>query len=274
MKRRAQPWLGTIVEITIADALDDAALNLAFGCAFDAIAAVHRLMSFHDPDSDVSRINRAAPGAVLDIDPGTAVVLSAALALARQSDGLFNPFCAPRLVEWDYLPAPAGPAPDWAAPLSALALNGCRLVKQAAAWIDLGGIAKGYAVDAAVTELQDCGIVSACVNAGGDLRAFGPDAWPVQLRDPRHPTAAAYATMLRDAALATSAIYFSGKERHGQWRSALVHGRDGEPVLRNISVSVSAPSCMMADGLTKVAAISGDAGHHVLQAHHASAFIF
>jgi thiamine biosynthesis lipoprotein len=178
-------------------------------------------------------------------------------------------------VEWDYLPAPAaGPAPDWTAPLSALALDGCRLLKQAPAWIDLGGIAKGYAVDAAVTALQDCGIVSACVNAGGDLRAFGPDAWPVQLRDPRHPTAAAYATMLRDGALATSAIYFSSEESHGQLRSALVHGRDGEPVLRNVSVSVSAPSCMMADGLTKVVAASGDAGHQALQTHHASAFIF
>ena len=274
MKRRAQPWLGTLVEISIADALDDAAVNLAFGRAFDAIVTVHGVMSFHDPDSDVSRINRAAPGAVLDIDPATAVVLSAALALAQQSDDLFNPFCAPRLVEWDYLPAPAGPVPDWTAPLSTLALTGCRLMKQAPAWIDLGGIAKGYAVDAAVTALQDCGIVSACVNAGGDLRAFGPDKWPVQLRDPHQPTKAAYATMLCDAALATSAIYFSSKERRGQLRSAMVHGRAGEPVLRNISVSVSAPSCMMADGLTKVVATSGDAGHHALWAHQASAFIF
>lgn len=274
MKRRAQPWMGTLVEITIADALDDATMNLAFRCAFEAIAVVHALMSFHDPDSDVSRINRAAPGAVLNIAPETAAVLTAALALAQQSDGLFNPFCAPRLVEWDYLPAPAGPAPDWTTPSSALALDGCRLLKQAPAWIDLGGIAKGYAVDAAVTALQNCGFVSACVNAGGDMRAFGPDAWPVQLRDPRHPTAAAYATMLQDAALATSAIYFSSEERHGQRRSALVHGRDGEPVLRNISVSVSAPSCMMADGLTKVVASSGDAGHYALQTYHASAFIF
>ena len=274
MTRRAQPWLGTLVEITIADTLGDADLNLAFGCAFDAIAAVHRLMSFHDPDSDVSRINRAAPGTALDIDPRTALVLRAALALARESESLFNPFCAPRLVEWDYLPAPAGPAPDWYAPCSTLELDGCSVLKKAAAWIDLGGIAKGYAVDSAVTTLQDCGILSACVNAGGDLRVIGPDAWPVQLRNPRHPTASAYATTLCNAALATSSIYFSRKKRLGQLRSALVHGRDGEPVLRDTSVSVSAPSCMMADGLTKVVAISGDVRHIALKAHHASAFIF
>jgi thiamine biosynthesis lipoprotein len=273
MKRRAQPWLGTVVEITVADRLDDAALNLAFGCAFDAIATVHRLMSFHDPDSDVSRINRAAPGSALDIDPQTAFVLHAALALAQQSDNLFNPFCAPRLVEWGYLPAPAEPAPDWDVPHSALVLDGCRVLKRAAAWIDLGGIAKGHAVDAAVTALQHCGILSACVNAGGDLRVIGAEAWPVQLRDPRHPTAAAYATTLCNAALATSAIYFSCMERVGHMRSALVHGRDGEPLLRNASVSVAAPSCMMADALTKVVAVSGDVRHSALQAHHASAFI-
>ena len=274
MNRRAQPWLGTIVEITIADRLDDADLNLAFACAFDAIAAVHTLMSFHDPDSDVSRINRAAPGTVLDVDPRTAVVLSAALGLARLSDGLFNPLCAPRLVEWDYLPAPARPAPDWDVPCSALALDGCRVLKQAAAWIDLGGIAKGHAVDAAVMTLQECGILSTCVNAGGDLRVIGPDAWPVQLRDPHHPTATAYATTLCNAALATSATYFSRKEQLGQLRSALVHGRDGEPLLHDTSVTVSAPSCMMADGLTKVVAISGDVQHRALQTHHAIAFIF
>jgi thiamine biosynthesis lipoprotein len=78
MMLRAQPWHGAVVEITIADAVDNAGLRRAF----DVIAAVHGLMGVHEPDSDVLRINRAAPGAVLDIDPRTAVVLSAALALA------------------------------------------------------------------------------------------------------------------------------------------------------------------------------------------------
>lgn len=274
MMRRAQPWLGTLVEITIADELGDTDLNFAFGRAFDAIATVHRLMSFHDPASDVSRINRAAPGTALQVDPQTASVLAAALTLTRQSEGCFNPFCAPRLVEWGFLPAPAGPAPGWDLPCSALAMDGCCVLKQAAAWIDLGGIAKGYAVDAAVMSLHDCGVRSTCVNAGGDLRVAGPDAWPVHLRAPRHPTSTAYATTLRNAALATSATYFSRREQSGQLRSAIVHGRDGEPLLLESSVSVAAPSCMMADALTKVVALSGDIRHSALQEYQASAFIF
>ena len=62
MKRRAQPWLGTLVEITINDGGEDARLNQCFAAAFAAIAEIHRLMSFHDPMSDISRINRAAVG--------------------------------------------------------------------------------------------------------------------------------------------------------------------------------------------------------------------
>jgi hypothetical protein len=107
---------------------------------------------------------------------------------------LFNPFCTSRLVELAYLPAP-----DWTAPSSALALDGCHLMKQAPAWITLDRIAKGDAVAVAVTTQQDCGIVSACVNGGGDLRFISPDPWLVQLRDPRHTAATAYATMLLNA---------------------------------------------------------------------------
>jgi thiamine biosynthesis lipoprotein len=273
MMRRAQPWLGTLVEITIADALDDADLHLAFDRAFEAIAATHRLMSFHDPDSDVSRINRAAPAASIIVDARSARVLAAALALSEQSEGVFNPLCASRLVEWDYLPAPAGGRPEWDTPASVLDLQGCRVIKHAPAWIDLGGIAKGYAVDAAAAALAASGIQSACVNAGGDLLAFGADAWPVLVRDPAHPGAAGHASEVRDCALATSAIYFSRKEHKGRPCSALLHGREGWPVLRAASVSVSAPSCMMADALTKVVAATGDIHHPALGKHGAAAYL-
>jgi thiamine biosynthesis lipoprotein len=123
-------------------------MNAGLHLAFDVIAAVYGLMSAHDPDSDVSRLNRAAPGAVLDIDPRSAVLLVAALALARQGDGLSNLFSAPKPVEWAYLPAQ-----DWTAPSSALARDGCRLMKPVPAWIALGAIAKGGAVAAAVTSI-------------------------------------------------------------------------------------------------------------------------
>lgn len=112
MKRRAQPWLGTLVDVTIADALTDEALRGPFRAAFVAIAEVHRLMSFHDQESDVSRINRAACDVPYEIHPHTFAVIECALSIAAASDGLFDIGCTPRLVEWGYLPAPTADAPD------------------------------------------------------------------------------------------------------------------------------------------------------------------
>jgi thiamine biosynthesis lipoprotein len=242
--------------------------------AFERIAEVHRLMSFHDAASDVSRINRAGIGEELALHPYTAQVLSAALSLARESEGLFNPFCAPRLVAWEHLPAPSNDAaPDWRARGDALMLDGCRIRKQAPAWIDLGGIAKGYAVDAAVEALRSQGVRAGCVNAGGDLRAFGDIDWPVLLRDPRQPELAGWSTQLRDGALATSAAYFSRRIVQGQSTSALMHGVNGAPLISALSVSVAAPICMLADALTKVVVASGDHEHPLLARHGASAFV-
>lgn len=271
MMRRAQPWLGTVVDITIAE---DGSCEPAMRAAFAAIADVHRLMSFHDAASDVSRINRTAVGEEVAVDARTAEVLRVALALCEDSGGLFNPFCAPLLVEWDYLPAPDfGAAPDWRAGIAPLAIEGCRVKKLAPAWIDLGGIAKGYAVDAAVETLEAHGVRAACVNAGGDMRGFGDIDWPVLLRDAQRPEIPAFSTQLRDGALATSAIYFSGKSTRGQATSALVHGASGKPLLSGGSVSVAASRCMLADALTKVVAASGNAEYPLLAAHEASAFV-
>ncbi|MDP9109680.1 MAG: FAD:protein FMN transferase, partial [Pseudomonadota bacterium] len=104
MRRRAQPGLGTLVEITILDEVDSARIDAACAAAFQAVAQVHRLMSFHTPDSDVTRINRAKVGEAVAIDPATAVVLRAASALTEKSDGIFDVGCASRLVAWQLLP--------------------------------------------------------------------------------------------------------------------------------------------------------------------------
>ena len=274
MKRRAQPWLGTLVEVSIPDGFDDAR---GFRQAFAAVAEVHRLMSFHDPDSDVSRINRAAVGATIEVAPATWTVLQSALALGRASGGMFDIGCAPALVAWGYLPGAVDAAEAWpdrvAAHEALHSLGYCRLEKREPAWIDLGGIAKGHAVDAAIVALQREGVPAGCVNAGGDLRAFGDIDFPVLVRDPGCPTAAGARLMLRNEAIATSANYFSRKRLDGAMVSALVDGRNARPLTTAVSASVRAPACMIADALTKVVLASGDAGHPLLRSFDASAFI-
>lgn len=274
MKRRAQPWLGTLVEITIADALGDDELNACFNGAFAHIAEVHRLMSFHDPASDVSRINGAAPGASIALHSHTCEVIRTALEIGAASDGLFDVGCGAQLVEWGYLPCPYLNVPRYHPERSALSVEtGHRVKKSAAVLIDLGGIAKGYAVDLAVAALKKSGIRSACVNAGGDLRVFGELAFPIAIRDPRSPAETALRVQLRDEALATSGSYFSRKQIDARDVSALVNGRTGEPMTAATSASVRAPSCMLADALTKVVLASCDAAHPVLRQFGATAFI-
>ncbi|MBC7858060.1 MAG: FAD:protein FMN transferase [Burkholderiaceae bacterium] len=275
--RRAQPWLGTLVDIAADGALPDAALADAITRAFHAVALVQRLMSFHDPDSDVSRLNRARPGDALAVHPHTFHVLQLAQAVAHASSGTFNIACAPRLVAWDCLPAPTDTVPAYEPGLEVLRCEaGGAVRKMAPGWIDLSGIAKGYAVDLAIGALMNAGATSACVNAGGDLRVFGADAVPVAIRDPRNPynlRQGGATVPLQNEAMATSAGYFSMKEWDGGRVCALIDGRSGLPLQGKASVSVRAPRCALADALTKVIAASGDARHPALAEFGATALI-
>lgn len=266
MMRRAQPWLGTLVEITLGPEADPQAVTAAFA----GVALVHCLMSFHDAGSDVSRFNRAAVGALIEVDPHTLDVLRLASQVAASSGGCFNIACAPRLVEWGYLPAPAAPVPTYVPRerIYELEADG-RVRKISAAWVDLGGIAKGYAVDLAITALQRHGVGSGCVNAGGDLRVIGNIDWPIIIRAPHDPGSSGAHLTLRNAALATSANYFAARSQ----ASPMVDGRDGQPRTDARSITVCAPSCALADALTKVVMASGDAHHPCIAEFNATAFI-
>lgn len=171
--RRAKPLLGTLVEITASG--PEAALQPALDAAFASIERVHRLMSFHASDSDVSRINAAETGSVVSVEADTFRVLTRALELGELSGGVFDIATAGALVEQGFLPAPAGaqrPEPQ-ASFRDLVLMDGHRVQWHRKGWIDLGGIAKGYAVDCAIATLHSHGVDAAVVNAGGDLRCYG-----------------------------------------------------------------------------------------------------
>jgi thiamine biosynthesis lipoprotein len=256
--RRARPLLGTRVEIRAAGAMPLERLHAAVDAAFAAVQAVHRLMCYHDPASELSRLNREALHGAQSVDPHTYRVLAAALRFARLGDGCFDPCIAPTLERFGYLPCAAGRelAADAAATPAGwrdIELTADRRVRfHRPLRMDLGGIAKGYAVDRAVRELEAAGVDDIVVNAGGDLRVAGERVHEVQLRHPAAPGDMGHALELKDAALATSAAYFSGKRLAARQVSALIDPRSGEPQVAVHSVSVRACDCMTADALTKV----------------------
>lgn len=118
-------------------------------------------------------------------------------------------------------------------------------------------------MDLAVDTLIGLGCASGWVNAGGDLRAFGSADVPVCLRDQEGGGVRPFAR-LQDGAIATS--HFSATSR------CAVSGRAGDSPPVAAHIRVAAPSCMGADSLTKVVALSGDREHPALARHRAQAW--
>lgn len=269
--RRARPLLGTIVDISADDAAD--VLPAAMEAAFASIELVQRLMSFHDPGSDVSRINGADAGREVSIDPRTFHVLDFARQLSDLSGGLFDVTTAVVLARSGFLPERASEALPVGVTYRDLdLLPGARVRWRNKGWIDLGGIAKGYAVDCAIEALRCHGVVTAVVNAGGDLRCFGKPQ-PIHLRHPGAPAMLLHVGSLSDAAVATSAGYFSGKDINGCRIDPLVDPKRGECASWNGSISVAACDGMTADALTKVVRLAPDLAPDVLERLGAQAIV-
>lgn len=249
--RRCRPLLGTFVEIT-ARGRNERLLVRGIEAGFDAIARVNRLMSFHDPRSDVSRMNRDAFPKGVSVHPWTWQVMRAAKRFAEESQGTFDITVAPLLTKWNYLPDRCYQFSPTATSRDIFLRRNYEVFFCRDLIVDLGGIAKGFAVDRAVEALKDNGVGAGIVNAGGDLRTFGPASQFIHLRHPTEPTRIAGAVRLRERAMATSGIYFERRMHHAQYVSPLLDGRSGQTARELISASVAAAECMVADALTKV----------------------
>ncbi len=249
--RRCRPLLGTFVEIQVSgpNAVD---LEHAVRAAFAAIARIHRLMSFHDQNSDVSRLNGAF-GRSVRVHPWTWRVLKSAQEFSRNSNGVFDITMARQLVKWNYLPKFNALGGDGSGNWHDIVLQTNGHVRfRRPMTIDVGGIAKGFAVDRGVDALKRNGAIAGIVNAGGDLRAFGPASQFVYVRNPAEPTRPAGTVRLCERAIATSGTYFARRKNRGRWVSPLLDGRTGRAARELTGVTVAAAECMTADALTKV----------------------
>jgi FAD:protein FMN transferase len=270
--RRARPLLGTFVEIAVTGAPPDK-MEAAIDAAFDAVATVHRLMSFHDDGSDVSRLNREAFSGPVIVHPWTLEVLATALDLHRRSEGVFDVAVAPVLQHLGLLPRHVNEAPVRSAGVGepfVIHSNGWVAFRDRRVRIDLGGIAKGYAVDRAVAVLRDRGIDQGIANAGGDLAVFGPLPEVVHVRDPRDPTRAMCLVDVANAALATSGGRFDPMAADVPTVNAVIDPRTAAPASL-LGATVRAQSCMLADALTKVVMAMGEAAAPLLASCGASA---
>ena len=242
-------------------------------------------LSRFNPTSELSWLNAQA-GRTVRVSPLLYRVVAAALDAARATEGLFDPTLLRQVVilgydrSFEVLPAVQPPSPHSAGPgggWRAVALNPecCEVTLPRGCGLDLGGIAKGLAVDAALTRLREIGVERALVNAGGDLAVHGlpPDSasWPVTV-----PTRRGTQTVvLQHGALATSSVARRRWRQGRQERHHLLDPRTGTSATGHLwSVSIGAATCAQADVAAKAAYLLGPVeGARFLAAHRLSGLL-
>lgn len=241
---RCQPLLGTYVEISLsAERSEDQLLRLSSD-AFAQIRHIEQAMSFHRPDSELSELNRSAAQRAHPVSPELRAVLMEALWLSRLSGGLFDITVAAQLVASGELPD-VGIQADQRANWEDIDLQGALVRFARPLLVDLGGIAKGYAVDRAIAEIPDD--VQCTINAGGDLRMTHWQGHPVGVRIPQSDEL--LEIEMREAAVASSVSAQPDRS------AVIIDPRVGEGVNDGRNYSVFASSAMRADGLTKIAVL-------------------
>ena len=267
---RSQPWLGTLVSIRVGGMAGREA-HCAIDAAFREVATVHHLMSFHDPGSDLSRLNRTV-GEPVEVHPYTSEVLHQALSFSASTDGCFDVTVGAELVEWELLPRlDAGKAsPGSWRDIQLLKANQVKFHRPLC--VDLGGIAKGFAVDRATECLRMHGAMQTVVNAGGDIRVQGTDAEPIRL--------SAESSMdtkpvleLTDGSVASSSGHLQRRWYGGRVCGPHVDGVRRSPAPTDRFVCVVAERCVVADALTKVVMVKSRDSKAVLRQFGASAYV-
>jgi len=274
--------LGTYVEISVEDHSNELRILQAIEHAFETIQKVDNLMSFHRLGSELGKINRKAATQPVRVHAWTYEVLSKALEIFKLTKGSFDCAIANDLLAQGLLPgrtsSPLNTNPITSRakrPSSAsIILNdGCDVRFTEPLAIDLGGIAKGFAVDRACESLIESGLQAGCVNAGGDLRVFGEFEKAIHIRNPKQTAQLIYAGQLSHGAIATSGIYFTEPDCMRAPRSALISPRTGDPIFEKKSFTVIAKTCMVADGLTKALAVEQNPAAEYFQYFEATPLI-
>ena len=223
-----------------------------------------------DPSSIISRINNAAGAEKLDVDDELAALIDYAAVCHVQSKGLFDITSGVPRRAWDFkagflpsqqqvaalLPLIGWDKVHWHRPTIQLPIPGME--------IDLGGLAKEYAVDRIVALAQAAGIPAGLSNLAGDLRVFGrpPEgsAWKIGIAHPRDRAAVLAHIELEAGAVATSGDYERYFEVDGRRYCHILNPQTGYPCESFQSVSVVAASCLIAGTASTIAMLLGESG--------------
>jgi thiamine biosynthesis lipoprotein len=243
-----------------------------------ALRSVEAHMSTYLEDSEISHFNAAQPGLAMPVSGDTMEVLRASREISEQTGRAFDVTCRPVVELWrkaakeDKLPTDAELA-------AALALVGWdKIVLREGAveklalsrGVDLGGIAKGYGIDRAVAAMKDAGAIGGLVDVGGDVRCFGRrpggGKWRIGIRNPftKNRNDLIGLILLSQGAVCTSGNYERYWKIGAKHYSHIVDPRTGRPVADAPSVTVIAPTAMVADAWATALSVLGEKGLKML----------
>jgi len=264
--------MGTVARIMVV-AENQQQAHRAINAAFDEIFHTEELMSDYDPNSQLSKVNRLAFEQPVLVDAELFEVLTAAMLYSSLSDGAFDITIGPVVQLWrkakEDNAAPAADALQKAKErvgYKKLILNAenttVRFAKEGML-LDLGGIAKGYAIDKAIEILQDAGVKGAMVDVGGDLRCFGTPAngkkhWLIGLQDPAEDGNILLTLNMDDRAVATSGDYRRFVIIDEQKHSHIVNPTTADSPDDLSSVTLIAPTATAADALATAVTVLGN----------------
>ena len=269
---------GTRVEISIY-AADEARARVAVASVMQEFQRLHKMLHAWQP-SALSELNRAfAQGQAKPVNAELADMLRDAAALAKQSNDLFNPAIGGLVQLWGFHADEFVPAIPEAKRISALVAahpgmhdiqfrtNKAGIImassRNRSVQLDLGGYAKGYALDRAVALLKQQGIHNALINIGGNIMALGSHgsrAWRVGIQHPRKPGPLATLELRDGEAIGTSGDYQRYFELGGKRYCHLIDPRSGQPAtqVEAVTVLTSGPRAgVLSDAASKPVFIAG-----------------
>ncbi len=252
------PALGTVNSIDVPSCPDENIIKTAA----DRVRQIHRLFSAFDGSSDVSRINAAAEKGYVPVQPDTIYLLEQAAHFAEASDGAFDATIRPLVELWGFGGRPPSVIPGsrdikriknsvcWTDVLIDKAAGAVKL-RHKGQRIDLGGIAKGFAVDEVRRILSENAIKEAVINLGGSVAVIGHKK-PVGIQHPDKPTGEIMGRVyLIDTCAVTSGSYEKFRTFGGRRYHHIIDPRTGYPAESDVlSVTLVGASAAALDALS------------------------
>jgi thiamine biosynthesis lipoprotein len=265
--RREAAVMGTRIYVELW-AGEAAAGEAAIAEVIESMREVDEMMSTYKPSSQLSRVNARGALEAVKVDGELFEVIRASLEFSRLTDGAFDVTYASVGYLYDYRArqrptdsqiSQALPGVNWRNVRLDPAARTVRFDRPGMR-IDLGGIAKGYAVDRAIRLLQARGVAHAVVSAGGDSRIIGDRfgrPWIVGIRHPDDPKRVVTRIPLVDTAMSTSGDYERYFDEDGVRYHHILDPKTGRSASKVRSATILASTAMQTDGLSKTAFVLG-----------------